>query len=272
MRKIFDRQSYKSFYDECWYKYPEDEIVESSKHGQQRICETVNIFNKYITKDAKIIIDLGTGAGIMALNICKLGFDLKIIGLDIALNSVNKLLIKAKRVEFNDKTIIGLVGDVCDLPLTTNSVDRVIACEIIEHVLNPFQAASEIIRILKPDGIAIVTTPNSLCVSFRRPLSILKYFLYHFFGFSFNRASNTISTSSTMESYGVEKAEYIHGSYSPRGLKKFFSNFNNVEILETGSIVMPNYRFKILRNIYRTIFKKDSGIWGYIVLRKLKQT
>jgi len=72
-----------------------------------------------------------------------------------------------------------------------------------------------------------------------------------------------------MKSYWIEKALYRHGSYSPMGLKKFFSNFNNVEILETGSIIIPNHKFKILRGIHKTIFKKDGGIWSYVVWRKL---
>jgi SAM-dependent methyltransferase len=40
-----------------------------------------------------------------------------------------------------------------------NSIDLVICTEVLEHVSNPFAAAIEINRMLKPGGRAYVTTP-----------------------------------------------------------------------------------------------------------------
>ncbi len=45
-------------------------------------------------------------------------------------------------------------------PLSDNSVDIVFATEIIEHLSNPIPIIEEAFRILKPGGIAVVTTPN----------------------------------------------------------------------------------------------------------------
>lgn len=45
-------------------------------------------------------------------------------------------------------------------PLNNNSVDIVFATEIIEHLSNPIPIIEETFRILKPGGIAVVTTPN----------------------------------------------------------------------------------------------------------------
>jgi SAM-dependent methyltransferase len=46
-------------------------------------------------------------------------------------------------------------------PYEDNSFDVVLYCEIIEHLLmNPVHTLREIHRVLKPGGIAIVTTPN----------------------------------------------------------------------------------------------------------------
>lgn len=42
MRKALTPKDYKEFYEECWMKYSEDEVVESSKTGKLRIEETLN--------------------------------------------------------------------------------------------------------------------------------------------------------------------------------------------------------------------------------------
>ena len=53
-------------------------------------------------------------------------------------------------------------ADICrdnsDL-ISGNSIDIVICTEVLEHVSNPFAAAIEINRILKPGGKAYITTP-----------------------------------------------------------------------------------------------------------------
>jgi SAM-dependent methyltransferase len=46
-------------------------------------------------------------------------------------------------------------------PFETNSFDVVLFCEILEHLLmNPLAALREIHRVLKPNGVLVLTTPN----------------------------------------------------------------------------------------------------------------
>lgn len=45
-------------------------------------------------------------------------------------------------------------------PFGDGFADRVMANQVIEHVLDPGHFAEEIYRILKPGGIAVITTPN----------------------------------------------------------------------------------------------------------------
>lgn len=53
-------------------------------------------------------------------------------------------------------------ADICDtnaILIPGNSFNIVICTEVLEHVANPFAAAVEISRILKPSGKAYITTP-----------------------------------------------------------------------------------------------------------------
>ena len=46
------------------------------------------------------------------------------------------------------------------LPRVKNSVDFIVSLAVIEHISNPDNFLNEIYRVLKPDGILYVSTPN----------------------------------------------------------------------------------------------------------------
>ena len=52
--------------------------------------------------------------------------------------------------------------DVTAIPLRSNSVDIVFAMEVFEHFASPQFVIEEIKRVLKPEGTAIISTPNPL--------------------------------------------------------------------------------------------------------------
>ena len=70
-----------------------------------------------------------------------------------------------KSVEDRNLNYLGL--DITDvnfefdkLPLENNSIDFIISLAVIEHVSNPDNFLSEILRVLKPGGIVYISTPN----------------------------------------------------------------------------------------------------------------
>jgi SAM-dependent methyltransferase len=52
-----------------------------------------------------------------------------------------------------------LFADVSTLPISNQSADVVICTEVLEHLANPVTCSTEIVRILKPGGIAFVSVP-----------------------------------------------------------------------------------------------------------------
>lgn len=56
---------------------------------------------------------------------------------------------------------------VSELPFAKDSFDVVYAIEVIEHLRNPYDFISEMYRVARPGGMAIITTPNILNVSSR---------------------------------------------------------------------------------------------------------
>jgi 2-polyprenyl-3-methyl-5-hydroxy-6-metoxy-1,4-benzoquinol methylase len=53
-----------------------------------------------------------------------------------------------------------LKGEVEKLDLPPASFDRVICTEVLEHVVDPDSVLAAIARLLRPDGVAVVTVPN----------------------------------------------------------------------------------------------------------------
>lgn len=69
---------------------------------------------------------------------------------------------------------------VSELPFAGESFDVVYAIEVIEHLRNPYDFIREMFRVVKPGGMAIITTPNILNLSSR--LSYLFTGFYELFG------------------------------------------------------------------------------------------
>jgi SAM-dependent methyltransferase len=56
---------------------------------------------------------------------------------------------------------VNFLGDVQDMrAVPSGSFDTAICLEVLEHVPDPFRAASEIHRVLKPGGVLIASTPH----------------------------------------------------------------------------------------------------------------
>jgi len=69
-------------------------------------------------------------------------------------------LVKTLDIDINSGADI--VADLCvnnQHIIPDSSFDIVVCTEVLEHTLQPFDAVNEIERILKPNGICIVTTP-----------------------------------------------------------------------------------------------------------------
>jgi 2-polyprenyl-3-methyl-5-hydroxy-6-metoxy-1,4-benzoquinol methylase len=53
-----------------------------------------------------------------------------------------------------------VVGSVMELPFPENSFEIVICTEVVEHTPHPRRAVAELARVVEPNGILVLTTPN----------------------------------------------------------------------------------------------------------------
>lgn len=96
---------------------------------------------------------------------CGRGFYLKILidtlpHLDITGIDLNEKYLSVAKGFINNNKVKLVKVDATNLPFKNKTFDRIIATEILEHIPNDQKAISEMYRVLKPDGIAMVTVPN----------------------------------------------------------------------------------------------------------------
>lgn len=112
------------------------------------------VYNELLDEDikGKKLLDAGCGTGWFSKWAC----DRKAIVTSMDLGE--KLLAQvAKKCDSHR-----IVGSILDMPFADNTFDVIVSSEVIEHVPEPTQAMRELFRVLKPGGILILTTPNSI--------------------------------------------------------------------------------------------------------------
>lgn len=101
----------------------------------------------------KVVLDIASGEGYGSYILSK--YASKVIGVDIDKEAV----IEAKKKYLNDNLNF-TVGSADNIPVDSSSIDVVVSFETIEHHDKHDEMLMEIKRILKPDGILIMSSPD----------------------------------------------------------------------------------------------------------------
>ena len=67
--------------------------------------------------------------------------------------------VKYRILDYVDTYHPDIVGDIQKLPLPDSSEEAIVCMSVLEHVENPFLAASEMYRVLKPGGQLLLYVP-----------------------------------------------------------------------------------------------------------------
>jgi ubiquinone/menaquinone biosynthesis C-methylase UbiE len=103
----------------------------------------------------KIVLDIASGSGYGTAILSEQAK--KVYGVDVSKDSI-----AYAKEHYGAKNIDYLVGDGNKIPLQDSSVDVVITFETIEHIEDYEGFLYEIKRVLKPEGLLILSTPNDL--------------------------------------------------------------------------------------------------------------
>ena len=106
-----------------------------------------------LLKSTDAILEIGSGNGNLLNNLYHLGFDIK--GIEI-----NPVRIQESQTLYGNLPLSQVHSEA--LPFPENSFDIVMSFDVFEHIPNSDQHLQEVRRVLKPEGLYIVQTPNKL--------------------------------------------------------------------------------------------------------------
>lgn len=118
---------------------------------KRRTYEVLKGIETFHSEPPQSILDIGTAEGLMLSNLKNAFPGANCVGVEYAMD-----LLTCR----NSKTIHLLRADALALPVKDDTFDVVVATAIIEHVSEPVQLVREAFRVLRKNGIFIVTTPH----------------------------------------------------------------------------------------------------------------
>jgi|ERR687898_128654 ubiquinone/menaquinone biosynthesis C-methylase UbiE len=135
------------FYDAYNSEYYTERITNKSKKHMM-------MYLKFLRKRSSLkMLDVGCGEGSYVRDAIEEGIDA--YGIDISTHALENALAEVK-----DRTSY---GSITKIPFGDEEFDVMTAFDVIEHIhpKDTSKMVQEIRRVLKPNGIIIITTPNS---------------------------------------------------------------------------------------------------------------
>jgi len=111
------------------------------------------IFAKNYIKD-KTVLDTGCGCGYGSYYLAEEGAK-KVVGVDISEEAI-----EYSKEHYKDEKLEFKVMDCTNLSFPDNSFDVVVSFELIEHIPEYKRHLSEVQRVLRKEGVFIISTPN----------------------------------------------------------------------------------------------------------------
>jgi ubiquinone/menaquinone biosynthesis C-methylase UbiE len=154
---------------------------------------------------------------------------------------------------------IDIVSDICNIPVEDESMDVVLCTEVLEHVPDPIAAVNEITRILKKDGILILTAPLG---------SGIHQAPYHFYG-----GYTKFWYARVLENYQSLEVEangntYDHMSQELLRLSKYALRGWRIWNLPLVSFSALLYVYLVFSNRFGLLDKDEDFTVGYHVIAK----
>lgn len=114
------------------------------------------IFEWLDPHDGDLILDGGCGRGFY-LNFIRHVCKARLVGVEIE----RPYLVMARKVLASSQGIGLINASLYGLPLQSNTIDKAILSEVLEHVDDDVAALREVMRVIKPGGLIVITVPNA---------------------------------------------------------------------------------------------------------------
>lgn len=130
--------------------------VRGSFYNETSALQIYNNYTQFVHQSAPpsgLLLDVGCGSGWSSYVFSKLGYET--VGVDLNPEAFEPAITPNLTLR---------EGSALALPFSDNSFDIVATYQMIEHVPDPQLAVLEMLRVLKPNGILCIVSPNLLSI------------------------------------------------------------------------------------------------------------
>lgn len=102
--------------------------------------------------DVRHVLDLGTGPGRIAIEVCSRHAAARVVGIDLAVSMLDVAATNARKSRMEDR-IEFVLADAKQLPFADEGFTAVMSNSIVHHVADPRSVFSEAIRVVARGGV-----------------------------------------------------------------------------------------------------------------------
>lgn len=132
---------------------------------QRRTDEVEAALRTYGDGRFRVIVDVGAADGLMMEELQRRMGPVTFLGIDLSF-----ALLRA----YSADGVFKAQGDALCIPVKSSAADAVVATAVIEHVPDASAMLRECARILRPDGLLVVTTPDPRMEQIATTIGLLK--------------------------------------------------------------------------------------------------
>ncbi len=213
--------------------YNEIADIWESKINNSETNKRLNVvFQKLLTSKelkTKNFLEIGCGLGYFSNKASKMGA--KVTGIDIG----PKLVAINKKITPKGKFV---VSSASKLLFNDESFDIVLTTEVIEHVDKQKDAIKEMFRVLKTNGVLVITTPNRVFKPLFDFLSLVGIRPYH----GNENWYYPWDLKKILQKYGTISKEIYFNFFL---INKFFNYFERFKLLK---YLMINQGYKVIKS------------------------
>ncbi len=223
------------------------------KYVLLRYDQNFSLIRKKLESKECNILDVGGYCGDLFNYIKSTGFDVSNVNYhildydDTALDIAKKRGITTYKIDFNYDEIDKIVGD--------KKFDVIVCTEVLEHLLDPARHISKFPKLLKDDGVCLISLPNENTIFHR---------LYSLFGLGIDQCAFELYKHLHFPTIKMSRA--FVSKYFDISKEKYYMNFSGkgsrLGFFGVALKIVPDWAWKRLTSIAPTLLARGVILLG----------
>ena len=137
-----------------FYKTSEGYAHQQASHTTAYFSRLLGVFDAVLAKPHQSILEIGSGSAVAMRDFLARHPDASAVAMELSPASISAAACS------RPASMRAIAGDALDLPFRDQSLDAIVAFEVLEHVPDVRRALDEMLRVVRRPGYIIIGLPN----------------------------------------------------------------------------------------------------------------